>query len=205
MGGAVARCPTVTPFPSRPPSSRATMDRQPNHRGVTMRYTLALIVLLAACSSAAPVAPGAPVAATAATTATASATMTATPTPTVWTKAEAAAQYLAIVKAPNDARAALKAQLDAHPKDAKPLPDMCQALANSLKGFIDALAAGRWPTDARPAVDDVMASVAADMNSAIQCARGKTIADFNAAWATADPKPGSAQVLRAKLGLPAAG
>ena len=67
------------------------------------------------------------------------------------------------------------------------------------------LAVGRWPADARSAVDDVMASVGAQMNAAQGCARGKTIADFNAAWDYADPHPGAAQVLRAKLGLPAAG
>ena len=164
--------------------------------------TIAAVLALAACSSAAP---AAPVAASVAITATASATPTATPTATTWTKEEAAARYLAIVKPSNDARVAVSAYATAHPKDAKGVAPLCQALATELKGFLDALAVGRWPADARSAVDDVMASVGAQMNAAQGCARGKTIADFNAAWDYADPHPGAAQGLRAKLGLPAAG
>ena len=171
--------------------------------------SLAAVLALAACSSAAPTAATTPTPSAAVITAdptpSATATATATPTPTVWTKTEAAAQYLALVKPPNDARIALNAQVDAHPKDPKPLPAMCQTVADTLKTFLDALAGGSWPTDARSAVDDVMASVGAQMNAAQQCAKGKTIADFNTAWDYTDPKPGSAQVLRAKLGLPAAG
>ena len=171
--------------------------------------SLAAVLALAACSSAAPTAATTPTPSAAVITAdptpSATATATATPTPTVWTKTEAAAQYLALVKPPNDARIALNAQVDAHPKDPKPLPAMCQTVADTLKTFLDALAGGSWPTDARSAVDDVMASVGAQMNAAQQCAKGKTIADFNAAWDYADPHSGAAQVLRARLGLPAAG
>lgn len=68
----------------------------------------------------------------------------------------------------------------------------------------------RWPAvcgppDVKGAVDDVMASVGAQLNTARQCAKAKTIADVNAAWDYVDPHPGSAQVLRARLGLPLAG
>ena len=116
---------------SRAHLSPATRSNDLHHqqgKGTTMHrlLSLAAVLALAACSSAAPTAATTPTPSAAVITAdptpSATATATATPTPTVWTKTEAAAQYLALVKPPNDARIALNAQVDAHPKDPKPLP-----------------------------------------------------------------------------------
>lgn len=110
-----------------------------------------------------------------------------------------------IVAPSNAALSAVQAQAKATPRTTSKIAPLCDTYAGTLKAFLDALAGGLWPADVKGAVDDVMASVGAQLNTARQCAKAKTIADVNAAWDYVDPHPGSAQVLRARLGLPLAG
>lgn len=112
---------------------------------------IAVVVLLAACGSSKPTA--APPSAAPTTTAA-----VATAAPTLWTKAEAGQQYLALVAPGN----ALIDQLRAYGKD--PATTLAQwngigkQLAASDDRFARALLAGKWPVEVQA---DVKAMVAA--------------------------------------------
>ena len=111
--------------------------------------SLAAVLALAACSSAAPTAATTPTPSAAVITAdpTPSATVTATPTPTVWSKEQAGAKYLEIVAPSNAALSAVQAQAKATPRTASKIAPLCDTYAGTLKAFLDALAGGLWPAD----------------------------------------------------------
>lgn len=174
-----------------------------------MRRTIAAlaaaaVLALAGCSTAQPSA--APLAAPTKAAASSSPTPTTTTpapasTPTVWTKAEAARQYLAIVKPANAAVDALNAAL--RKNRLRPLTAACRGYAAADDTFARALDRGMWAPNVRPIVDDLIAELAGSRNSLLGCAAGKSLDDALASLNQFPAQPsGAAQRLRVRLGLP---
>ncbi|WP_088313181.1 hypothetical protein [Kineosporia sp. R_H_3] len=139
-------------------------------------------------------------------TAAATPTMTtpsasASPTPTLLTKAQAAARYTKIVKPVNDALALWQKEA----RKANPSLTKVRALsgkvADANAAFVRNLQSTPWPADVQPLADEVAASSAGILSSYRQMSKAKTWDDVNAVEFPSSDNS-SAQLLRAKLGLP---
>lgn len=137
---------------------------------------------------------------TAATTTTAAAAPTA-PSVQPLTKQQAADLYLRSVEPVNRLVGAANAEMR------KPAPDM--AKIRMLGGqkliadrrFLDVLTGSRWPADAQDAIDALARDVAAVVSLDARLAKARTVDDIPASEADT----GSAQLVRARLGLPVVG
>jgi hypothetical protein len=173
-----------------------------------MRRVLLLSALLVSACAATPAATaptpsGSSVTSTAPTT-VATSTSAASPTPETWSKGEAGKRYLEMVGPANAAAKKAGEALDAE-RDLAGINRACKTAAKADDTFARALDAGKWPDDVRPLVDDLIESVTARRGLWLDCGNADTLEDALYGPGSEDPKPGSAQRLRVRLGLPANG
>lgn len=191
-------------------TNRDTLREPLGHTGVMRTGTgIALTVfLVAGCSNPATptalstqIAKGAPAVSQTSTKAPV-AVATPKPTPTLWTKPEAAKAYLAMVAPSNRAvdvfNAAVKTDVSTKIRMA------CAKMLSTEDKFMRDLDAGQWSADVRPLVEDVIASLASDRNEWLGCSESKTRAELIQALNAPmnDAHAGAAQTLRVRLGLP---
>ena len=133
-------------------------------------------------------------------------------TPTVWTREQAAIQYLSIVEPLRTPTRAFNAALDAANEgnvDAKQFPAACRGLADAEDKALRRMDAGKWSEDLRPTVDDWMANLAGGNAWPRECGKSKTRADLEhmldlyGPFPDSDPTAGT--LMRVKLGLPPSG
>lgn len=158
------------------------------------------LLALAGCggttTAAAPPSPSA-------STAPAASTPASTPvtSPTFLTVKEAGKRYLELVGPGNAAAAAWSAEeRKAKPSLAK-LRNRARAHGDALAVFIRELQAAPWPPEVQDEVDVVVRSAAADIMPTRAAQAAQTLDEYWAAVGTFPEGDGSAQVLRAALGL----
>lgn len=116
--------------------------------------------------------------------------------PPSWSKREAGRQYLAMVKPGND-------RIDRYNKLTNPTFGQehryCSDMARIDNQFAQTLQTGHWPKFARPAVNELIDSIASDVDSYTSCEDARTVDAQNAVVFGTNK---AAQKVRIVLGLP---
>ncbi len=85
---------------------------------------------------------------------------------------------------------------------AKAVAKACRAVAYQNDRFMRRLDGGSWDPSIRKYVNNVMDSAAGQQLWYLSCGKATSTAQLNALGDVPDPKPGAAQTLRVKLGIP---
>jgi hypothetical protein len=162
----------------------------------TAAAVIAGVLTLAACSSDETLPDTVPATPTAEAAAPA---QSATPSPTPLSNEQAGARYLELVGAPNALTEQWNSAISA--SDWTTVRTLAQSYADANRTFADGLMAAEWPPAAQPAVDGLVAELAAEISGFVQIAGSTTDDETVAALNTFPARGSSAQQLRMILGL----
>lgn len=119
---------------------------------------------------------------------------------TFWSKSEAAQEYLAAVEPVNAGLNRMNAAELAD--DLEGVKAACKRQIQLEDSFMRKLSEGNWSPELVPYVEKVIATVASGRSYWKICTGVTSVEEYVGLEFHADPHPGSAQVLRVKLGLP---
>ena len=119
---------------------------------------------------------------------------------TFWSRSQAAKEYLRAVAPANAGLKKMRAAEDAD--DLEGIKAACKRQMQLDDEFMRKLSEGNWSPQLVSQVENVVATAASRRSNWNACSKVTSIDEYNELEYDADPHPGSAQVLRVKLGLP---
>lgn len=166
-----------------------------NTRTAAMAAALGVALLVAGCSGGAS-----PAEAPSASPVETTAAVEPAPTPTEISAEDAGAQYLALVEPYNAALPAVTSSFEANDLPAARVA--AGGLAAAGRAFADGLVAAEWPASAQPAVDGLVAELAAELPIYLAIAASTEDQETIDLTYQIPEQQGSGQKLRILLGLP---